>query len=1475
MRTGVCCALVTALLVSTMPAMGETVVEVWSSLRIPMAVSVSAADGSCWVADWGHVAHLSPDGEELWQGGEWCTSVSANPTDGSCWLVQGGELVHLSASGVELWRGLELVFDVSANPTDGSCWASGPAGTVHVSESGAELWRGEPLGPLSVNASDGSCWAIAGTQIVHLAADGEQLWRGGAFVKPRSVSANPTDGSCWVAELGEGDPSAGYVNGAVVHLAASGVELWRGEGSEAPISVSVDPTDGSCWVARPGSGDAWGGSVVHLAASGSRLCVAGGMDRPYSVSVNPADGSCWVADSGGNQVVHLAATGAELWRGGGVKNATSVSVSPADGSCWVADSHHDLYGSVLHLAANGSQLWRGGEFVAPESVSADTSDGSCWVADPGNLLLDISGSGVVHLAGTGEEVWRGEWLTWASSVSAHPDDGSCWAATRRHSYYGGCADSSVVHLAAEGDQLWLGAGLSGPVATDRGDGSCWATDCWNGQVIHLSASGSELCRVGGLPDVSSISVNASDGSCWVIGGGDLVHLSGSGAELWRGTGFQGDVSVNPTDGCCWVAEDNGVVHLSADGTELGRSSPALGSAASVAVSPIDGSCWVAAGDQVVHLVVQGSSGEAGTELGSPYPSEDEWATYHEYRGQMHAHYMPDSEYAGKAIGTTGLLEKYHGRQDSTGRGYSFMAITEHHDKISYDDVFNVDPPTGMVALVGSLEDTAGLGYGHALAVDLAMPSDAWGDFCELLGAAVWTPRLNNIAQYGGVPFVAHPDSLFYPWPKAFLGSPCQGFELYSTGTANFAYWSTLAATGNVLLALEERHRQGFADDTWDDLLKSGTRGVWGIAGDDFHPDVMSDQNFDTTSVVVWTDDPWEAGPSEGHIREALEAGRFYACKGGTRAPRILAYWAEPAEHDGQTVPRVTVKLPAQYEVKFVTGKWHLWGTSPTPELQPDGTYLASYACDPDDRYVRAEVEDDSGNISWLQPIWIDQFQTTTVTVPPLGTAAATKAAVTAVQMEGAELALSAPQSALTEVTGTLLNGEERPPAPPMGYLSRCYSFTPEVALDGTNSLTVSYYPGSVRGFPASDLAIYQWDEVDTTWLPLACDVDTPSGTVTATVESLGTFAVSAEPPDDIGAPTVAIVAPGAGTEVTVLAEVVADASDDQGVATIRFYVDGWPLGTDSWGGDGWTAALDPAHYATGPKTIAAVAEGGVGNEARAETQVAVTGGMPLPVVSFSSPAPNEVLWGDLSAAGDWAGELPMALGIFTLDDEPLTAIPPPEGPWQVPIAIMPAQVGEWTLRVTGFDRYGNRAEAAVNVTLKAFTDIPLDHWARSQIYAAARAGVVQGYWDNTYRPELAVTRDQMAVYIARALAGGDAAVPSGPGEPTFGDVATDHWAYRYVEYCSGHDVVQGYPDGSYHPDEVVSRGQMAVYVARAVATPTGDAGVPDLLPEAEPTFTDVPGADSTWEWCWKYVEYCAANGSCKDTGTVPTGPPTR
>ncbi len=171
------------------------------------------------------------------------------------------------------------------------------------------------------------------------------------------------------------------------------------------------------------------------------------------------------------------------------------------------------------------------------------------------------------------------------------------------------------------------------------------------------------------------------------------------------------------------------------------------------------------------------------------------------------------------------------------------------------------------------------------------------------------------------------------------------------------------------------------------------------------------------------------------------------------------------------------------------------------------------------------------------------------------------------------------------------------------------------------------------------------------------------------------------------------------------------------------------------------------------------------------------------------------------------------------------------------------------------DIFGLQTKYDLYVTEHRFSDVLPRYWAFAYIEGCCDAGIVGGYDDGTYRPTAAVTRDQMAVFISRALYGGDQFVPAPPATATFADVPTSYWAYKYVECVVADHIAGGYADG-YRPHGVVDRGQMAVFIARSMVTPHGDAGLATYTPPATATFSDVP----TSFWSYKYVEYIAGQG---------------
>ena len=96
------------------------------------------------------------------------------------------------------------------------------------------------------------------------------------------------------------------------------------------------------------------------------------------------------------------------------------------------------------------------------------------------------------------------------------------------------------------------------------------------------------------------------------------------------------------------------------------------------------------------------------------------------------------------------------------------------------------------------------------------------------------------------------------------------------------------------------------------------------------------------------------------------------------------------------------------------------------------------------------------------------------------------------------------------------------------------------------------------------------------------------------------------------------------------------------------------------------------------------------------------------------------------------------------------------------------------------------------------------------ILAVAGAGITLGCEPDRYCPDEEVTRGQMATFIARAL-GLEPVLPSG-----FDDVPDSHTHAGSIGAIAEAGIAGGFGDGTYGPEQNVTRGQMATFIARAL-----------------------------------------------------------
>ena len=107
-----------------------------------------------------------------------------------------------------------------------------------------------------------------------------------------------------------------------------------------------------------------------------------------------------------------------------------------------------------------------------------------------------------------------------------------------------------------------------------------------------------------------------------------------------------------------------------------------------------------------------------------------------------------------------------------------------------------------------------------------------------------------------------------------------------------------------------------------------------------------------------------------------------------------------------------------------------------------------------------------------------------------------------------------------------------------------------------------------------------------------------------------------------------------------------------------------------------------------------------------------------------------------------------------------------------------------------------------------FKDVKPTDFYYTAVNELAEQKIVSGYGDGTFRPTKQVTRGEAAKMLALSLK-----LNVANAETTqFSDVKKGDMFYRYIAALANKGIINGYPDGSFKPNEVVQRGAMAKMV---------------------------------------------------------------
>ena len=118
-------------------------------------------------------------------------------------------------------------------------------------------------------------------------------------------------------------------------------------------------------------------------------------------------------------------------------------------------------------------------------------------------------------------------------------------------------------------------------------------------------------------------------------------------------------------------------------------------------------------------------------------------------------------------------------------------------------------------------------------------------------------------------------------------------------------------------------------------------------------------------------------------------------------------------------------------------------------------------------------------------------------------------------------------------------------------------------------------------------------------------------------------------------------------------------------------------------------------------------------------------------------------------------------------------------------------------------------------TFAAYSDVTAGTVVSEAVDILSNLNILTGFEDGTFRPDETVTRAQMAAIICRTLGYEDQA-QSSMGSTVFNDVAADHWASGYVNVAQAQQIINGYGDGNYGPEDLVTYEQAVKMIVSAL-----------------------------------------------------------
>ncbi len=153
----------------------------------------------------------------------------------------------------------------------------------------------------------------------------------------------------------------------------------------------------------------------------------------------------------------------------------------------------------------------------------------------------------------------------------------------------------------------------------------------------------------------------------------------------------------------------------------------------------------------------------------------------------------------------------------------------------------------------------------------------------------------------------------------------------------------------------------------------------------------------------------------------------------------------------------------------------------------------------------------------------------------------------------------------------------------------------------------------------------------------------------------------------------------------------------------------------------------------------------------------------------------------------------------------------------------------------------------------SYTDVPADSWFNNAISTLSNMGIIDGYADGSFRPDAPITRAEFTKIAVSFFEYADYVY-----ENTFTDVRSGSWYTQFIAAAVEIGLIEGYPDGTFRPDNYITRAEACTIVNRTLnRAPDEDHLLPESVmitwPDNQPGtwyYADMQEATNSHDYDW-------------------------